>query len=78
MAHKVNFMKDLISGILLFVSCIFFIISALATPVAIIYGISEWAGNDVAFKAALWSSCKLWVLMVLMAVPGLILHVFSK
>lgn len=36
----------------------------MATPLAIMYGVYTWAVVDVAFKVALWTTVKAWVVLL--------------
>jgi len=57
---------------------IFIIIAALATPVAIVYGIYLWAVADVLFKIALWGGAVVWMKMIACIIPGLVLLFLSN
>ena len=48
----------------LILSCIFLIMAALATPIAIGLGIYDWVANDMIFKLALWEGFKSWAIMI--------------
>ena len=53
--------------------------AVLATPIAVGYGIYDWAANDVLFKHALWSGFKLWVAMIGLGIfVGTPLYVSAK
>lgn len=60
------------------VGFVLLVISALATPIAVIYGVYEWVGNDTEFKYALWEGVKLWVIMLLGLVVGYPMVMLSK
>ena len=48
----------------LVLGCIFLIMAALATPIAIGLGLHDWVANDMQFKYALWEGFKSWVIMI--------------
>ena len=52
-------------AIILILACVFALIGALATPIAIGLGVYEWAASDVEFKFALWYAVKAWATMLL-------------
>ena len=71
-------MKELLSLVGVAVGFALCIIAALATPIAIVYGLHEWVIVDVQFKYALWEACKIWLSMLAMVIPGGLLVVLSK
>jgi len=50
--------------VMYFAGILLLLCAALATPVAIGYGIYSWAIADIEFKFALWSGFKMWLLML--------------
>jgi hypothetical protein len=48
----------------LVLACIFLVIAALATPIAIGLGLYDWVANDMEFKYALWEGFKSWAVMI--------------
>ena len=48
----------------LVLACIFLVIAALATPIAIGLGLYDWVANDMEFKYALWEGFKYWAIMI--------------
>lgn len=64
--------------ILFVIGMIFLGLGALATPIAIIYGLHEWVVVDVQFKFALWEACKVWMSMLFLLVPGGLLFVAGQ
>ena len=46
------------------VALIFIAMAALATPVAIGFGIYDWVIVDMEFKFALWYGFKMWISMI--------------
>ena len=63
----------------LLLACVFLSMAALATPVAIGFGIYDWVVNDMVFKLALWEGFKSWALMVVSGLCiGLPCYLISK
>ena len=48
----------------LVLACIFLVIAALATPIAIGLGLYDWVVNDMEFKYALWEGFKSWTIII--------------
>lgn len=56
--------------ILVCVGLVLIVVAGLATPIAAVYGLHEWAVVDVQLKVALWEAAKVWISMLCCAIPG--------
>ena len=65
-------------GICALLGMLCFICAALATPIAIVYGVYQWVIIDIEFKLALWAGLKTWVAMLLLLIPGFIFYALSE
>ena len=64
--------------ILSFVGLACAVIAALSIPLAICFGVYEWAVIDVEFKVALWGTVKAWLSALAFAVPAVICIALAK
>lgn len=62
--------------LLVAVACL--VLAALATPIAIVFGIYDWAANDVELKAALWFGAKIWISLIALVIPGIAFYYFGN
>ena len=71
-------LKPCVKTLFMIIGALCFLSAALSIPISIIYGVNLWAGDDLEFKLALWEGVKLWLLMVMMIMPGGILYLVTK
>jgi hypothetical protein len=64
--------------ILFFVSFVFIVCGAFATPIGIIEGVYTWVVIDTEFKYALWEGVKTWLIMLSGLLIGYPLFVATK
>lgn len=55
---------------LMLISWLFALMAALATPIAIVTGVYDWAVVDMEFKHALWEAVKTWITLLFLGVAG--------
>lgn len=66
-------------SILLTISTLLLVEAILATPIAVIMGIYDWAVLDMEFKVALWGAIKLWIGLLCVGLGvGFSMYMYAK